>query len=435
MGSFCAKNRVDPTKPDYDTEHSSNTITPQPCLKCHKETTNMQKLPFNKSIPICESCLTKKDCQKCHKGSDKLLRSPCRQECCICSACLTKHMVKSKAATDIYFCCPICNQKMDLPREGLPLADRVMLIYRQNAVASDIIVTDMYKFNATYANKKKAVFGAASLPNNDIVVMSQLNDKDRYEVILFDSSLNKISEISFSNRPYNEVSAWGLCHLEDRKIAVSIPKQNLIHILTMCEPIRVEQEITTRLQYYCLANLNANELVATGFNDSTKKYYRCTIRTASTMTLCCLKNSESCCCAEVAKEDNVYELRPGKVNYIAVNNGKTRIYLSCEFSHAVNCCKIRGSKTLFTYKHDDLRSPRGVGVDSNDILYIVGYGSQNLHLVTPAGRPLKIIADHIPASPDVIVFNQAQNMFNLSAGWPRETSSFIRINTTDLLTK
>ncbi|KAK3588029.1 hypothetical protein CHS0354_012075 [Potamilus streckersoni] len=405
MGSFCAKNRVDPTKPDYDTEHSSNTITPQPCLKCHKETIN----------------------------SKALLRSPCKRKCCICSACLMKHMVKPKAATDKYFWCPICNQKMDLPREGLPLADRVMLIYKEEDVAAKFIVADMWKIYPTYANKKKAVIGAASLPNNDIVVMSQLNDQVKYEVILFDKSLNKISEISFQAN--NGGSAWGLCHLEGRKIALSIPKQNLIRILSMCERIRIEQDISTRLQYYCLANLNANELVATGFNDNTKQYYRCTIWTASTMTLCCLKNSESCCCAEVAKEDNVYELRPGKVNYIAVNNGKTRVYLSCEYSHAVDCCKIRGSKTVFTYKHDDLRSPRGVGVDSNDILYIVGYGSQNLHLVTPAGRPLKIIADHIPASPDVIVFNHAQNLFNLSAGWPREASSFIRINTTDLLTK
>ena len=48
------------------------------------------------------------------------------------------------------------------------------------------------------------------------------------------------------------------------------------------------------------------------------------------------------------------------------------------------------------YKHDKLVNPRGVAVDREDNIYIAGYGSNSIHIISPQCTTVRVVQDGTP---------------------------------------
>ncbi|CAC5394271.1 TRIM56 [Mytilus coruscus] len=84
-----------------------------------------------------------------------------------------------------------------------------------------------------------------------------------------------------------------------------------------------------------------------------------------------------------------------KVNQ-RTTNGQSLFVLSIEkydYIHAdgrkINY--VVGNATKFTYTHDQLVCPRGIGIDFAGNIYIAGYNSMNIHQITNEGQLIRII--------------------------------------------
>ncbi|KAK3578419.1 hypothetical protein CHS0354_035620, partial [Potamilus streckersoni] len=75
--------------------------------------------------------------------------------------------------------------------------------------------------------------------------------------------------------------------------------------------------------------------------------------------------------------------------YVALNNSKSRVYISVARSNSVYCFGLTDGSQHFVYTSNDLHDPLGVAVDREDNVYVVGYSSHNIHKLAPEGSTLQ----------------------------------------------
>ena len=73
-----------------------------------------------------------------------------------------------------------------------------------------------------------------------------------------------------------------------------------------------------------------------------------------------------------------------KVYYVAISGDKL-YYANCD-THTVTCCDLHG-KTQWEFNDEHgLRGSRGISVDNNGNVYVVGYHSNNAVVISPDGQ-------------------------------------------------
>ncbi|KAK3594409.1 hypothetical protein CHS0354_034143 [Potamilus streckersoni] len=227
--------------------------------------------------------------------------------------------------------------------------------------------------------------GATFLISDSVMLVDKINKTS----CLYDSEFQLVSYYTFSGIPHD------VCVIDEGEVAVSLTYENKIQFLTATAPITPTRSITTK--YYCsgLAALSKDTLVISGYKNTCNQNCYWSIVNAS------------------GKEEYYHEIdqKGGSYTYLALNKSKTRLYVSCHNISTVYCFGLDGH---LYFRYDILSSPMGIGLDRDGYVYMVGYGSSNLHQLSPDGLLLQVITSGIPKTPQKIAFHRNGSTFLLT---------------------
>ncbi|KAL3891405.1 hypothetical protein ACJMK2_003667 [Sinanodonta woodiana] len=224
--------------------------------------------------------------------------------------------------------------------------------------------------------------GVTFLPG-DRLMLADFNNK---LCIILSSSYQFITSHALRGQPVN------ICVLDDQEVAVSFYNQNKIQILSVIgdiiTPVRM---ITTKYNCNGIAAAGKGEMVVNGYCDNNKNQW----------SLINTRGDVKC--------THQYDSPTYYLNYIALNNTKTRVYVSvCELN-LLHCFDMDGKK-MFTYSPDNLRGTTGIAVDRHDNIYILGKKSANIHLLSPDGSLQEVVDTGVPKYPRAICIHLSKNI-------------------------
>ncbi|KAK3611254.1 hypothetical protein CHS0354_003883 [Potamilus streckersoni] len=231
--------------------------------------------------------------------------------------------------------------------------------------------------------------GATYLPDGRIFLV----DFNNKRCSLFDSFYHFEADYVLPGSP------WDACYVNDNIVAVSVPDwlESQIVFLSVSNSIEHIQTINTLSGCRGIESLKGERLVISGYNMNSYKYYWAILN----------KDGRETYYQELEVEGFSY------TNYLAVNNAKTRVYIAFAGNSAVYCFGFIG-KLLFKYKSKELKNPEGIGVDSDDNVYVLDGDSGHLHILSSAGQVLKIITSGIPRKQRKLCFTHSKDVFFVS---------------------
>ncbi|KAL3888257.1 hypothetical protein ACJMK2_000628 [Sinanodonta woodiana] len=205
--------------------------------------------------------------------------------------------------------------------------------------------------------------------------------------ILLNNSHEVVTTYKLTEKPYD------ICVVGDEEVAVSVYNQNKIQILSVRDdvisPVRT---ITTKYKCWGITTAGKGEILVVG-DCGNDKYCWSLIKAGR----------------EVIYSDQ-YDSSSSYLKYIALNNSKTRVYVTVNDTNSILCFNMEG-KRQYTYSPDNLKSPIGVAVDRDDNIYVVGYHSHNIHQLSPEGNIIQVITTGVPQNPRAISFDNSKDTF------------------------
>ncbi|KAL3890906.1 hypothetical protein ACJMK2_003177 [Sinanodonta woodiana] len=214
-----------------------------------------------------------------------------------------------------------------------------------------------------------------------------LVDMNNCQCILLNNSQQVVITYKLTGYPCD------ICVVGDEEVAISVYNQKNIQILSVKDdvisPVRT---ITTKYKCYGITAAGNGEMVVVG-DCGNNKYCWSLIRDGR----------------EVSYSDQ-YDSSSGYYSYIALNNSKTRVYVTVPYANSLQCFNMEGKKQ-YTYSPDNLQHPLGVTVDRDDNIYVVGYSSHNIYQLSPEGSILQVITTGVPQLPWAISFDNNTDTF------------------------
>ncbi|KAL3891450.1 hypothetical protein ACJMK2_003712 [Sinanodonta woodiana] len=224
--------------------------------------------------------------------------------------------------------------------------------------------------------------GVTFLPGDRVMLADYKNN----QCILLSSSYQFITSHTLTGYP------WNICLLDDQEVAVSLDDKNKIQILSVIgDIIRPVRMIRTKYNCNGIAAARKGEIVVNGYYGDNKCQW----------SLINMRGDVKC--------THLYDSSDHGVNYIALNNMKTRVYVSVCDMNSLLCFDMDGKK-LFTYSPHNLRSPYGVAVDRYDNIYILGRDSNNIHQLSPDGCVQQVLTAGVPLYPRAICIHQSKEI-------------------------
>ncbi|KAL3891385.1 hypothetical protein ACJMK2_003647 [Sinanodonta woodiana] len=240
-------------------------------------------------------------------------------------------------------------------------------------------VVDLKVPNSAY---KPYFSGVTVLPGDRVM----LADHNNNQCILLNSSYQFITSHTLTGEP------WNICVLDDQEVAVSLFNEKNIQILSVIgDIIKPVRTVTTKYSCNGIAASGKGEMVVNGYYTDKKSQW----------SLINMGGDVKC--------THQYDSPDYYLNYIAVNNMKTRVYVSVCTMHSLLCFDMDGKK-LFTYSPDNLRYPMGVAVDRCDNIYILGYNPNNIHHLSPDGSVQQVLNTGVPRCPWAICIHQSKDI-------------------------
>ncbi|KAK3579744.1 hypothetical protein CHS0354_002393 [Potamilus streckersoni] len=232
--------------------------------------------------------------------------------------------------------------------------------------------------------------GATFLPEGNILLVDFNNNK----CCLYDSHYDFVDDFNLHKNPRH------VCHLEGKKVAVTIPMSKEIEILVIDKGIRSVKTVTTRHRCFGLTTLNSERLVVSGHNRNTKRHFWAIITTGG-------------------KERHYQEIEEtvsgSNISHVTVNGAKTCVYVSCAALEAVFSFTLDG-QLVYRYTDKNLKHPQGLAADQYGNIYVLGYESNNLHQISPEGLCIKVFSSGIPQNPRHICFTETKQMLLITHG-------------------
>ncbi|KAL3857322.1 hypothetical protein ACJMK2_012000 [Sinanodonta woodiana] len=225
--------------------------------------------------------------------------------------------------------------------------------------------------------------GGVHLPRGDIVLANRTNNT----CLLYDSFYNFITSYTLQGIPMN------MCLVDDHEIAVTLPYKRTVQFLSV-EDNSFRDTGTMKTRYQCLGitAISRNEVVVSGPTNNKKCYWNVVSRTSGEL---CHHEFDS----------NVNSA------FVALNNSKSRVYISTSDSHEVYCFDLYNARQHFVYTSRDLRNTLGIAVDREDNVFVVGFASHNIHKLSPEGTALQVITSGVPQYPIRIFFDKNREYF------------------------
>ncbi|KAL3891444.1 hypothetical protein ACJMK2_003706 [Sinanodonta woodiana] len=224
--------------------------------------------------------------------------------------------------------------------------------------------------------------GVTFLPEDRVL----LADFNKNQCILLSPSYQFITNHTLTSNP------WNICVLDDQEVALSLFNQNEIQILSVIgDIIRPVRTITTKYNCNGIAAAGERRMVVNGYCGNNKSQWS-------------LINTRG-----DVKYTHQYDSPCNYFNCIALNNMKTRVYVSVYANNSLLCFDMDGRK-LFTYSPDNLRGTMGVAVDRYDNIYIIGTNSSNFHQLSPDGSVRQVVNTGVPKRPRAICIHQRKDI-------------------------
>ncbi|KAL3842220.1 hypothetical protein ACJMK2_020259 [Sinanodonta woodiana] len=238
-------------------------------------------------------------------------------------------------------------------------------------------------FDVNISGNRPWYTGITILPRDRVIFV----DYDNSLCILLNKSHQVVTTYQLAEKPCD------ICVIGDEEVAVSVYDQNKIQILSVRDDvISPVSMITTKYKCSGITSAGKGEMVVVGDCGKMKRCWSL-IRDGS----------------EVNYSDQ-YDSSYGNVNYIALNNSKTRVYVTVYYKNSILSFNMEGKKQ-YTYSPDNLKYPRGVAVDRDDNIYVVGGASHNIHQLSPEGCAIQVITTGVPRNPWAISFDNSRDTF------------------------
>ncbi|KAK3588213.1 hypothetical protein CHS0354_018981 [Potamilus streckersoni] len=225
------------------------------------------------------------------------------------------------------------------------------------------------------------------LPEDQVMLIDARNNS----CYLLDSLYRIISSYSLPGKP------WSIRTFDGQEVVVSLPDKNQIQFLLVKDnTIRPTRMIKTILPCFGIAITGKGCIVVSGPNTARSKCYWSVI-------------------TDRGEETSYHEYwdKAWNDSFLALNASKTRVYISTWGTNSLFCFD-RAGKRLFVYSPDNLKGFRGITLDMDDNVYVVGCNSNNVHQLSPDGAVLKIITDGLPQYPAAITYNRITNQLLLT---------------------
>ncbi|KAK3609033.1 hypothetical protein CHS0354_020696 [Potamilus streckersoni] len=231
-------------------------------------------------------------------------------------------------------------------------------------------------------------YSCVTLLSGDRVMLADFNNN---QCILLSSSYQFITSHTLVFKP------WIVCVLDDQEVAVSLYNLNNIQILSVIgvviTPVRT---ITTKHNLNGIASARKGDMVANGFCSNGKSQWSLiTIRGDVKLT-------------------HQYDTPVNMNSYIALNNMKTRVYVSVPSTNSLLSFDMNG-RNQFTYSPDNLRGTSGVAVDRYDNIYILGFTSNNIHQLSPWGFLMQVVDTGVPQFPLSICIHKSKDILIITS--------------------
>ncbi|KAL3836122.1 hypothetical protein ACJMK2_021573 [Sinanodonta woodiana] len=243
--------------------------------------------------------------------------------------------------------------------------------------------------------KGKSHYTGATYFKDGSFILADHQNKSCY---LFDPTHKFVKEFYFQFPPRNVCSTTTE---NSELLIVTFPSSQEIAVVNFKEESIPASLVSIKFECHDVAAVSSETIAVSGHNSNSNRY-------------CWAVYSLT------GKDKRYKELEEdmkGGVTYIALNNLKTRVYIACSsIDSVVSCDLLSSNDVIFTYTRSDLRLPHGVAVDKNDLLYVVGWASHNMHLVTPDGECISVFVTDIPYNPQQICFNEKEDVLLVTNG-------------------
>ena len=244
-----------------------------------------------------------------------------------------------------------------------------------------------YSVRLTDDNKSCDNVGITVIPDGRIAI----SDLNNWTVKVFDSKFRSCESLKLTSAPR------GLVAISPQELAVSLPDESKIQIISASKTLRMLRSILTQLPCYALAN-HDQELV-----------------------LLCYDGFSTVAVQFIDLEGNI-------LRKIEMKTSRNKTQLTKSWSLTVNpdgqklcigdgarllCMDLSGN-TIFVFKHESLVNIRDVTIDTTGKFYVCG--SKSVHRVSPDGTRSKVILteDDI-ASPYAICFDPDKRSLLISS--------------------
>ncbi|KAK3598716.1 hypothetical protein CHS0354_003277 [Potamilus streckersoni] len=186
---------------------------------------------------------------------------------------------------------------------------------------------------------------------------------------------------------------WDICVLENQEVAVTMWDQNKIQILSVKDDvICAERTIIMRHRCFGITAAGKRQIIVTG-SCGMNKYYWSTISMDGEV-----------------ESFHEFDCPSGSFNYIALDKIKSRVYITLPGNDSLVCFDSDGRK-YFTYGPKNLKRPRGVALDRDGNIYVLGFDSNNIHQLSPDGSVLQVITFGVPQKPLKVCFDESKDTF------------------------
>ncbi|KAL3837491.1 hypothetical protein ACJMK2_022844 [Sinanodonta woodiana] len=238
--------------------------------------------------------------------------------------------------------------------------------------------------------------GAVYLPKGNIMLV----DTNNRRCCLYNADFEHISHYIF------QLTSCGLHDaslVSDTEVVVSLCNSQQLQFLSVEQEIKPTSKITTRFCCTGIATLYKDRIIVSGKNDESNYYWSIISKTGD----------------ELSYHDIGKNCSYDRTTYLALDESKTRIYMSCKYIDTLFCFNLDGD-TIFTIKENYLRDPTGIGLGGDNNIYVVG-SSSKMFQILPDGTVLEVCETKFPYRPQTICFSHTSDIFFITDGFmPKE---------------
>ena len=234
--------------------------------------------------------------------------------------------------------------------------------------------------------EKTCIKGCCFMPSGDLVLCDRYNSKLK----LLDQTFKVKASLSLNAKP------WSLSVIDNSNVIVTLPDTKQLQYVQLVPHMKAGRVIKLDKKCWDVA-VAGNEIYVSCHHDPGEGEVRVLDLSGNWKRQLGLN------------QDGSYQFQGP--TYLTVSTTGKKIFVSDRDKSIISCMTPDGN-IIYQYKDDVLRYPVALFVDAADNIFVCGYGSQNVQVITADGRKYGalISADDGLRDPYSIAFREADNM-------------------------